>query len=214
MHNPIAVYIINLLNQLSGLNGTVILLIILLVIVVIVLDSLNSHSSKKKQDTGIGPKAAILSVDGTKSIPAKSYLSEAQGLAGRPDALIIENGYVIPVERKPLARKLRDRYIAQLLVYMRLVEEFEGKKPPYGYLILGPSCRKVKITNSPERQDWLSRMIYEMNAVLEERACLLAEPHVKKCEKCDVREYCNKKISRQNNRETCKNSYILSQRVN
>ena len=111
------------------------------------------------------------------------------GLAGRPDALISEEGYIIPIERKPLARKIRDRYVAQLLVYMRLVEEFEGRKPPYGYLILGPSARRFRIENSPERQAWLQKILDEMNAIMK-GAAAKAEPHPKKCGKCDVKEVC------------------------
>jgi CRISPR/Cas system-associated exonuclease Cas4 (RecB family) len=123
----------------------------------------------------------------------RNYISEIQGLAGKPDALISEGGFIIPIERKPLARKVRDRYIAQLLVYMRLIEEFEGKKPPYGYLILGPNCRRFKIENSPDRQAWLQRLIDEMRGVLAGQATT-PTPHPKKCRKCDVRHACAFKL--------------------
>src|SRR5690606_19339167 len=130
------------------------------------------------------------SIDGSTTMPGRNYVSEIQGLAGKPDAIIIENGYFIPIERKPLARKIRDRHVAQLLVYMRLVEEFEGKKPPYGYLILGENCRRVKIPNSEGRQAWLQRYIDEMCAALEEGQPVIPEPHPRKCSKCVVRESC------------------------
>jgi CRISPR/Cas system-associated exonuclease Cas4 (RecB family) len=103
--------------------------------------------------------------------------------------LIVEDGFSVPVERKPLAKKLRDRYVAQILVYMRLVEEFEGQKPPYGYLLLGPQCRRVKIQNSPERQAWLDTLLIEMRAVLEGGEAK-AITHPAKCSKCDVRHRC------------------------
>ncbi|MCB0353579.1 MAG: Dna2/Cas4 domain-containing protein [Bdellovibrionales bacterium] len=109
----------------------------------------------------------------------------------RPDAIVVENGFFIPVERKPLAKKIRDRHIAQLLVYMRLVEEFEGKKPPYGYLIIGKGCRKVKIHNSAGRQQWLQKQIDAMREIATKGAQAQATPHPRKCAKCSVRESCS-----------------------
>jgi CRISPR-associated protein Cas4 len=114
-------------------------------------------------------------------------------LAGRPDALVKEHDYVIPVERKPLAKKLRDRYVVQLLIYMRLVEEFEGVRPPHGYLLLGPSCRRIKVVNSESKQQWVDSLIREMRGILEGMEPRAA-PHEKKCRKCEARERCDSKV--------------------
>lgn len=201
MKDALAQYLLRLLHEIVALDTTYILLAVLIVMVVIVLDSLGMHSKKIREATGIAANTAALSVDGAKSIKVRSYVSDIQGLAGRPDALIVEHGFVIPIERKPTANKIRDRYIAQLLVYMRLVEEFEGKKPPYGYLILGSACRRIKVMNSPEKQAWLQHMIDEMQSVLA-GAKASATPHPKKCQKCEVRESCDQRYvprSAQNN---------------
>jgi CRISPR/Cas system-associated exonuclease Cas4 (RecB family) len=96
---------------------------------------------------------------------------------------------LIPVERKPLAKKLRDRYVAQLLVYMRLVEEFEGTRPSKGYLLLGPECRRITIENSEARQRWLGTLLEQMRRVLDGGEAR-ATPHPAKCSKCDVRSRC------------------------
>ena len=182
-------YIVRTLNEISMLDSQTILLIVLVVVLVIVFDNFDLLARKKKKESGLSPQSTTVSIDGSKTIPVKEYISEKQRISGRPDALIVEDGFIIPVERKPLARKLHDRYIAQLLVYMRLVEEFEGKKPPYGYLILGPSCRRFKIDNSSARQAWLQGMLDEMQAVL---SGLPAKPtpHPKKCSRCTVRSHC------------------------
>ena len=111
-------------------------------------------------------------------------------MAGRPDAVIKERGYYIPVERKPLSNKIRDRYVAQLLVYMRLIEEIEGKRPPYGYLIVGKGARKVKIQNSEEKQEWLSEKLSTMRSIVEDNTLAVAEPHPRKCRGCKVRTHC------------------------
>lgn len=182
-------YLLRLLLAVASTNAEYVLLAAIVIAGLIILKSFYSSSLAKRRDSGVTNNSTLVSVDGSKSLPVKLYVSEMQGLAGKPDALISEFGCIIPIERKPLARKIRDRYVAQILVYMRLVEEFEGKKPPYGYLILGPTCRRFKIDNTPERQDWLQKLIDEMQGILQGGPCIPA-PHPKKCSRCDVREAC------------------------
>lgn len=187
--NTLSLYLSRLINDAAGADSSVVLFFVIAIACVIVLDATTFAIGKVKRETGLEQSAVSISIDGSKSLPVRGYLSERQGLAGRPDALISEDGFIIPVERKPLARKVRDRYIAQLLVYMRLVEEFEGKRPPYGYLILGQKCRRIKIENTPERQAWLQKMLDEMQDILN-GAPAAATPQDKKCQKCDVRNHC------------------------
>ena len=185
-------HFIDLLGDIAATDTNIVLLTILLVVIVIVLDAVSMVARKKRQETGIeSNKTRILpSTNVIEGLPAREYVSEIQGLAGKPDALIHENGFVIPIERKPLAKKLRDRYVAQLLVYMRLVEEFEGKRPPYGYLVLGPQCRRIKINNSKKRQDWLQKHLNEMRDIVDGKIPCTPLPHPKKCKRCNVRHAC------------------------
>jgi CRISPR-associated exonuclease Cas4 len=179
----------NLIRDLAGLSTEVIGLAVIVVSGVIIFNAVSAYTRQRRQETGADQGSVTVSIDGSTTLGVRHYVSDMQGLAGRPDALISEGGFIIPVERKPLARKLRERYVAQILVYMRLVEEFEGKRPPYGYLILGPSCRKFKIENSPHRQAWLQKVIDEMQAILGGTPAK-ATPLPRKCRKCDVREAC------------------------
>jgi CRISPR-associated exonuclease Cas4 len=179
-----------LIADLLSVNTDLILLTVLIVATIVVIDSVRIYVRKSREASGLGAKSVAISVDGSKSAPSRHYVSENQGLAGKPDAVINEGGCVIPVERKPLARKLRDRYVAQLLVYMRLIEEFEGKRPPHGYLILGPSCRRFKIENTPERQAWLQKMLDEMQLILAGTGKVVPKPQPRKCGKCDVNAKC------------------------
>jgi len=188
-------FFFNLLSDIADTDPQVVLLAILLVATVIVLDSISSHAKVKRKQTGIQKKEETSpDLRGLQSLPVKSYVSDMQGLAGKPDALISEQGHIIPIERKPLSKKIHDRFVAQLLVYMRLVEEFEGKKPPYGYLILGSNCRKVKIYNTEKRQTWLQKHIDEMKAILTEGLPAVPSPHPMKCKKCYVRDACQFKM--------------------
>ena len=199
----------NFLEQVALLDWRLVALCILVVLAFVILDAALLSARKVKDSVGLSEEKQAVSIDGAKTYPVKNYVSDIQGLAGKPDAIVLENGFFIPVERKPTAKKVRDRYIAQLLVYMRLVEEFEGKKPPYGYLILGPKCKTIKIDNSEKRQIWLDEMLKEMRRYLDtlpknknqllvtnaeglvEKSDLVATPDPRKCSKCFVNKFCS-----------------------
>lgn len=169
-------------------------LLIILTCLVIVLDAFSEIARKKQRDSGIEPEIRSVITPSSIFKETKTYVSQVQLLAGTPDALLVENGYIIPVERKAFGNKMRDRHIIQLLVYMRLIEEFEGKKPPYGYLILGKNKRKIKVLNTQKKQDWLQYCIDEMQGVLAREIKATASPHKRKCAKCNVRNLCKFKI--------------------
>lgn len=190
MRERFAHEVLRLIEELVQVDPLLILLSVILVCGLIVFDAITSHASRRAGALGLSKDASSVSVDGSKNLPVRGYISDIQGISGKPDALIVEDGWIIPVERKPLARKMRDRYVAQLLVYMRLVEEFEGKRPPYGYLILGPNCRQVKVENTPERQQWLQGLLDEMRSVLEKRSEVVPAPHQNKCPRCVARDRC------------------------
>lgn len=187
-------YIASISKEVSRADYLIIGLLILLTTLIIILETLSKKAKSKQQAAGITPEIKSVVTHDVKASANKEYISSAQKLAGRPDAVIKENGYMIPVERKPFSNKIRDRYIAQLLVYMRLIEEFEGKKPPYGYLILGKNSRRVKILNSEARQNWLQKILDEMQAILNEERPVVAAPLKRKCERCSVAKYCDSKI--------------------
>lgn len=180
------------ITQLNFLDARFLTYLALLLCIYIVVKDILSALKIKRGSTGLPTKnEKAVSIDGTEKYKATSYVSEKQGIAGRPDAVIIEQGYYIPVERKPLVNKVRDRHIAQLLVYMRLVEEFEGKKPPYGYLIVGKNARQVKIYNTDERQKWLDEKLSEIKAITKGLKKPTPLPHQKKCSNCKVRSSCS-----------------------
>lgn len=172
-----------------SLQNHAIQLALLLIAAFLLIRTFGRAANRRRQDTGFTPTDKTVSIEGSSMLPAREYISTTQGLAGKPDALLSENGVVVPIEMKPLAKKLRDRYVAQLLVYMRLVEEFEGQRPPHGYLFLGPKYRRVKVVNSEEKQVWLQNMVDEMRKILD-GAPATAAPHPTKCSKCDVRHRC------------------------
>ncbi len=187
-------YISELFQDAAKSDTELILLAILIVVAVIIIDATSMMSKRLQSKTGIAPDAKAIGIDGFDTLPVKDYISDIQGIAGRPDAVIVEEGNLIPVERKPLSKKLRDRHVAQLLIYMRLIEEFEGKKPPYGYLILGEKCRRVKVKNSDEKQKWLQTKLDEMREILNDNAEPIPSPFKPKCKRCSFKEQCSDAI--------------------
>lgn len=196
MKEELRKYLYELLLDIASTDTQVVLLAILLVATVIVLDAVSAFAKVKRKKTGIQKEKSSTKIRGLESLPVRTYVSDMQGLAGKPDALISEQGNIIPIERKPLSKKIHDRFIAQLLVYMRLVEEFEGKKPPYGYLILGSNCRKIKVFNTDAKQAWLQKHLDEMKAILTENVPAVPAPHPIKCGKCYVRDTCKYRMNK------------------
>ena len=194
MREDLNTFFTRLLHDLSQADQELALLIVLVVIIVIVLDAVAAAAKVKRQATGIKLHTHPGTLPTDRTMAVRDYSSSMQRLAGKPDALLNEGGFIIPVERKPLARKIHDRFIAQLLVYMRLVEEFEGKRPPFGYLILGKNCRRVKIYNTEERQAWLQQYLDEMHAILEHNKPVQPTPHPRKCRRCAVRASCQFRV--------------------
>ncbi|MCB0334671.1 MAG: Dna2/Cas4 domain-containing protein [Bdellovibrionales bacterium] len=186
-------HFLDLLVDIVNTDTNVVLLCIILVASIIVLDALSTYAKEKRIAAGVNRsiKERKQILPDLKPLSSRNYVSDMQGLAGNPDGLVSENGFIIPIEVKPLAKKIRDRYVAQLLVYMRLVEEFEGKKPPYGYLILGKKARKVKIYNSEKRQAWLQYYLDQMRDFVDKNEPLKPLPSKSKCQRCNVRHRCN-----------------------
>ena len=185
--HPVDAPLTGLLDFSIGNNG--LQLLVLAAFTFLVIRSFLKAARKRHRDTGFMVNQVAVAMEGSSIVPAREYISRSQGLAGKPDALVREGSELIPVERKPLAKKLRDRYVAQLLVYMRLVEEFEGARPSKGYLLLGPECRRITIENSEARQRWLGTLLEQMRRVLDGGEAR-ATPHPAKCSKCDVRSRC------------------------
>ena len=183
----------SLVKQASEVSQSLFILVILLFSVAIVADAVIGRIQKMRKLTGISRHMVIKSLDAGKFILSKEYISPKLGLAGKPDAIVLENKFYIPIERKAFGKRPRDRDIAQLLVYLRLVEECEGIRPPHGYIIMGPNAQRFKIDNTEARQIWLSGILDKMREIINGGECH-PDPHPKKCPKCTVSSRCNFKI--------------------
>ncbi len=169
--------------------GEIVLLLLLLGALIFIWDLFDRHGAKAQKATGLNVGSETIGVKGSSQVPGVSYSSEELGLSGVPDAVIKEQGFVIPVIKKPLSRKIRDRHVLELMVHLRLIEEIEGQRPPYGFIVIGQENRRVKINNSEEKQRWMSSLVDEMHSIIE-GVPAVAAPAPYKCKSCDVRKAC------------------------
>lgn len=167
----------------------IVLLLLILGLIIFMWDLFERRSSSMRKEAGLEEKTELISLRSSTSLPSKEYYSPSLGLTSRPDALIKEDGYLIPVDVKPMTNKVRDRHVIAIFVHMRLIEEVEGKRPPYGILLMGEKRRRVKIKNSEEKQRWLDALLAEMRSISEGVPAVPA-PSTYKCRSCDVCGIC------------------------
>lgn len=167
----------------------ILLLLIVLGSSIYVWDLLDRKGKALKRETGIGDSAEIVALAGSKILPGKEYSSSSLQLASKPDALIKELGHLIPVDRKPMLKRIHDRNIAQMMVNLLLIEEIEGEKPPYGVLLLGKDEKKSQIKNTPERARWVLSLVDEMQSIVD-GVPAIPSPNPQKCKNCDVNQRC------------------------
>lgn len=181
--------VVGALIEVVQVDGGQALLVVTLVCCAIVVDALFGFMQRARRSTGITRNMVVKSVDGGTFVGRRELSSKTLGLVGRPDAIVQEGGALIPIERKAFGKRPRDKDIAQLLVYCRLIEEIEGVRPPHGYLIIGPTAKRFKISNDPNKQQGVEGLVREMREILAGGPCV-ATPHPKKCAGCSVRESC------------------------
>ena len=170
-------------------------LLLVLGLIIFMWDLFDRRSKSIQKDSGLGEKAEAISVRGSSQLPAKEYQSATLGLASKPQAVIRDEGSVVPVDIYPLAKKVHDRHVVPLFIHMRLMEEIDGVRPPYGLLLMGAEQRRVKIQNSEDKQRWVETLVDEMHSILE-GVPAVPSPSKYKCMRCDVRGICKFSLAR------------------
>ncbi len=166
-----------------------VLLILVLGLVIFMWDLFERRGKSLRKITGMNEKAETIAVKGSSQLPAKAYTAIELGLRGKPDAVVREKNQIIPVDIHPLANKIRDRHVVQMLAHLRLIEECEGVRPEHGILLMGKMQRKVLLKNTPEKQRWLETLVDEMHSIMDGIPAV-PSPTPQKCRACDVRSIC------------------------
>jgi CRISPR-associated exonuclease Cas4 len=116
-------------------------------------------------------------------------VSHRYRLSGRPDRIVKKRGRYIPEEKKP-GRKVYDAYRAQIGVYLLLIEEHYGIRPPYGVLVLGDG-RRVKIHNTEALRAGVLAIADRIRQHRQRLGLALPPPsNPRQCLGCGQRQHC------------------------
>ncbi len=187
---------LSLLGEARDVPLEILLLLLLLGLIIFMWDFFERRSRSLKKGSGIAEKTVVVSVRGSTDLPQREFYSATLGLSSKPDAIIKEEGFIIPVDIKPMAKKVRDRHVVAMLVHLKLIEEIEGIRPPYGVIIMGKEKRSVRIKNTEDKQRWVDSLLDEMRSIMDGVPAVPA-PAPFKCKNCDVREICTFRVDRE-----------------
>ncbi len=143
----------------------------------------SGHSMRRRRGlTG----ARTLDLDG------RNLYSARYGLAGRPDRIVEEGGLPIPEEWKS-GRRVHDSHRVQLGVYLILIEEETGIRPPHGYVVLGDG-RRQRVENTDQLRARVLAIADQIRAARRDLVEIIqvSQPPAK-CRGYGVREACGQR---------------------
>ena len=186
----------------------VVVLLLLLTALIVVWDFIDRARKKLSKRSGLDEKVSRVSIKGSDEFPNKNLKSEKYSLTSHPDAIVEEDGELIPVDRQPATNKVKDRHVIKLMTHLVIMEENNRKKPPYGILIMGQDARSVKIAFTEEKKQWIMGMLAEMNKILSKQSSAIAAPELFKCKNCDVKKVCDYRFENKENKSRNKNNHV------
>ena len=152
--------------------------------------------AKREQNAAGLPQGRVIYADTSRWSPVESPLYDARsGLTGRPDYLVDDGDYIIPVEVKSSQIHARpyDSHIFQLAAYCRLVERTYAKRPPYG--IIHYPNRTFMIDYSRELEAALESLLEEMHAHDTDADLNRSHGSIARCQACGFRSICDQRLS-------------------
>jgi CRISPR-associated exonuclease Cas4 len=122
----------------------------------------------------------------TLDLDGRTLYSTRYRLSGRPDRIVEGN---IPEEWKS-GNRVYDSHRAQVGLYLILIEEETGVRPPHGFIVLGDGRREM-VENTPELRAWVLEVAEKIRAARRElgREIEVRQPAAK-CRACGMRDVC------------------------
>lgn len=151
-------------------------------------------SLKERKSTGL-PSGQVISSDTSRwKRPDKPLYDALTGLTGRPDYLVEENGFIIPVEVKSSrAPDLpHDSHIYQLAAYCLLIERNYAKRPPHGILHYRDKTFHIEYTGELEQE--LFVLLREMRATEKQAMVNRSHQEAGRCARCGYRNICDQRL--------------------
>ena len=152
--------------------------------------------ARQRKRLGLPAGRVVYSDTGIRRELEKPLYDGDLGLTGRPDYLIEQNGFIVPVEVKS-ARAPRvpyDSHVLQLAAYCLLVERQMGQRAPYG--LLRYADRTIRIDFTHDLRERLLDLLAEIRRA-ERRRGLPDRSHqsAARCRACGFREICDQRLA-------------------
>jgi CRISPR-associated exonuclease Cas4 len=150
-------------------------------------------SARMRRSSGL-PAGHVLSSDMAPGRRGKTLYSPRYGLSGSPDYIVSTPQGLVPVEVKPNRNdpEPRDHHLLQVLAYCLLLEETEGKKPPYG--LLRYKSNTFKVDYNADTRAYLLDVLDEMRAAEQQIEVHRSHDIPGRCRACGYRSVCEESL--------------------
>ena len=151
-----------------------------------------------RQQSGL-PRGNVVYSDTGAWERSESLFAPELGLAGKPDYVVQSGRHLIPVEVKPNRRPAPGQDaqpyasdVMQLAAYCLLVEETDGRRPPYGLLRYRDTTFHLRFHASVRRA--LMRQLRQMRRDLNRRGVPRSHDDPQRCRTCGHRAHCGQSL--------------------
>ena len=136
----------------------------------------------------------LVYIDSTAEKP-KLFVSKRLGLSGRPDAVVMDGDHHIPVELKTgrVPRGPLFSHILQVVAYCVLLEEEDGRPPPYGIIRYGDTAFEIEYNE--DQKKLLLQKLGEMRAAIVQGGAHRNHNRPGKCVHCSRRGACPERLA-------------------
>ena len=158
----------------------------------IILSKFTKRRNKKLKEKHNIPNGKITYQDLSK--PAKSFFSKRYRITGKPDYIIKNKNFYIPIELKTgNSKEPQKNHILQLAAYCQLLEENYGRFCPYGVIVYSDKL-KFKIPFDPKIRFELESNVKNMRQILKTGKIHRNHNDLSRCKNCSVKQYCDFKL--------------------
>ncbi len=153
------------------------------------------RSRTARQETGLPPGRVIYTDTGAWDRCERPLFSARYRLTGRPDYLVRTDRGLIPVEVKSGSAPAQPyrSHLLQLAAYCLLVEEQEGRAPPYG--ILKYRNRAFEVDDTPALRRELLTTLDRIRRDRRARRVKRSHNDPRRCRGCGYRQRCEQRLS-------------------
>ncbi len=150
-------------------------------------------SGRLKAASGL-PEGDVVAQDTDEEERGKPLYSARYGLTGTPDYIVRTSRGLVPVEVKPGRKEAEphESHLLQVLAYCLLLEENEGKPPPYG--LLRYSSDTFKVDYNANTRAYLLEVMDEMRGAATQQSVDRNHEQPQRCRACGYRSVCEESL--------------------